>query len=84
MNIFDYFRSKKALINEKNSALARLKEKQKEVIYLLWCQSLSKTQKIIKMRDAMQWMSGSGDFAPGGKARKGFEKIVLPLLLYIK
>jgi hypothetical protein len=33
-----------------------------------------------RMREALIWMSGSEDFAPEGKAREGFEKIVLPLL----
>ena len=30
--------------------------------------------------DAIQWMSGSDDFAIEGKAREGFVKMVLPLL----
>lgn len=29
---------------------------------------------------ALIWMSGSDHFAPGGMAREGFEKIVLPVL----
>ncbi len=29
---------------------------------------------------ALQWCSGSGDFAPGGKARKGWLKLCQPLL----
>lgn len=33
-----------------------------------------------KLREALVWCSGSSDFAPGGQARVGFEKLVLPLL----
>jgi hypothetical protein len=29
-----------------------------------------------KLLEIIQWMSGSNDFAPGGKARKGFNKMV--------
>lgn len=32
------------------------------------------------LEDAVIWMSGSADFAPGGMAHEGFEKIVRPLL----
>lgn len=32
------------------------------------------------LRDALIWCSGADDFAPGGKARAGFERIVLPLI----
>ena len=31
-------------------------------------------------RDALIWCSGSEDFGPGGKARKGWNKICRPLL----
>jgi len=43
-------------------------------------------EAVAPWREAVIWMSGSDDFAPadgpmkGGKARKGYEKIVLPLL----
>lgn len=30
--------------------------------------------------EALIWMSGADDFAPSGKAREGFEQIVVPLL----
>ena len=33
-----------------------------------------------KFIDALIWCSGSEDFQVGGKARKGWEKICLPLL----
>ena len=33
-----------------------------------------------KMENAIQWMSGSADFAPNGIARKGFIKLVKPIL----
>lgn len=33
-----------------------------------------------QQRDALIWMSGSDDFGPGGRAREGYEKLVLPLL----
>ena len=33
-----------------------------------------------KLRDALFWCSGSQDFAPEGKARKGWEKLCAPLL----
>jgi hypothetical protein len=32
------------------------------------------------LRMALKWCGGSADFAPGGKARKGWELCVLPLL----
>ena len=35
---------------------------------------------IDKLYDALIWCSGSGDFAPGGKARKGWLKLAQPLL----
>lgn len=35
---------------------------------------------VVRMREALIWMSAADDFAPGGKARRGFERIVLPLL----
>lgn len=34
-----------------------------------------------KMLEAIQWMSGSSDFAPDGKARIGYLKLVQPILL---
>lgn len=36
--------------------------------------------RVVALEDALVWCSGSDDFAPGGKAREGFERIVLPLL----
>ena len=33
-----------------------------------------------KLREALQWASGSGDFAPGGKARRGWLRIARPAL----
>lgn len=36
--------------------------------------------QIRDLQEALIWMTGSDDFAPGGKARVGFEKLVLPLL----
>jgi hypothetical protein len=33
-----------------------------------------------RYREALIWCSGSDDFSPGGKAREGWEKMVLPLL----
>jgi hypothetical protein len=39
-----------------------------------------KNDHISKLEDALAWMSGSQDFATGGKARDGFEKLVKPLL----
>lgn len=41
-------------------------------------QSLVNT--IDDLREALQWCSGADDFAPGGKAREGWEKYVKPLL----
>ena len=35
---------------------------------------------IARLREAIIWMTGSSDFAPGGIAREGFEQFVLPLL----
>lgn len=31
--------------------------------------------------DALVWCGGSGDFAPGGKARRGWVRCVLPILV---
>jgi len=46
------------------------------------CQLLKseKTKNYQKFIDALIWCSGSEDFQVGGKARKGWEKICLPLL----
>lgn len=35
---------------------------------------------ILKMQEALIWCSASEDFAPGGKAREGWEKMCKPLL----
>ena len=48
-----------------------------EFCYLLECEKTKNRQKFI---DALIWCSGSDDFQVGGKARKGWEKICLPLL----
>lgn len=37
-------------------------------------------EKIAEYIAALQWCGGSADFAPGGQARKGWEKSVLPLI----
>lgn len=37
-------------------------------------------EEIIKYKDALIWCSGSEDFQLEGKARKGWEKICIPLL----
>ncbi len=34
-----------------------------------------------RLKEALQWCNGSGDFAPDGKAHKGWEKICRPLLV---
>ena len=44
---------------------------------LLIQEKIKNRQKFI---DALIWCSGSDDFQVGGKARKGWEKICLPLL----
>ena len=36
--------------------------------------------RVEALEEAVRWMSGSNDFAPGGTARVGYERIVLPLL----
>ena len=33
-----------------------------------------------RLREALQWASGSGDFAPGGKAHRGWLRIGRPAL----
>ncbi len=33
-----------------------------------------------RLREALIWASGASDFAHGGRARTGFESLVLPLL----
>ncbi len=37
-------------------------------------------ERVSKLEEALQWCSGSGDFAPGGKARRGWVKLCQPLL----
>ena len=37
-------------------------------------------QTVVDMRDALRWCSGSPNFAPEGEARKGWVKLVEPLL----
>lgn len=37
-------------------------------------------ERIAQLEDALIWCSGSNDFAPGGKAREGWERICKPLL----
>jgi len=32
------------------------------------------------LRDALRWCGGSSDFAPGGQARAGWEKVCAPLV----
>jgi len=48
-----------------------------EILELLKSEKKKNRQKFI---DALIWCSGSDDFQVGGKARKGWEKICLPLL----
>ncbi len=38
------------------------------------------SRKLEKYKEAIIFMTGSQDFVPGGKARKGFNKIVRPVL----
>jgi len=35
---------------------------------------------LIETLRALEWCGGSGDFSPGGKARVGWRRYVLPLL----
>lgn len=44
------------------------------LIKLAYCQDCE------KLKEAIQWMTGSADFGPGGKARVGYLKGVKPLL----
>jgi hypothetical protein len=37
-------------------------------------------EEIEELRHALAWCGGSADFGPGGIARKGWEKVVRPLL----
>ena len=39
-----------------------------------------KDAEIARMRDALQWCSGSPDFHDGGQAREGWLKLCAPLL----
>ena len=48
-----------------------------QILELLKSEKTKDRQKFI---DALIWCSGSDDFQVGGKARKGWEKICLPLL----
>lgn len=45
---------------------------------------MNKKQLLRECREALIWCSGLQDFAPGGKARKGWVKIVEPLLEKLK
>ena len=60
------------------------KVKMKDGSYILICQNshlIEKIRQLLKYEiDALIWCSGSDDFQVGGKARKGWEKICLPLL----
>ena len=68
------------------------KVKMKDGSYILVCQNshlIEKIRQLLKYEkekdrqkfiDALIWCSGSDDFQVGGKARKGWEKICLPLL----
>jgi len=39
--------------------------------------------RLREMLGAFQWCSGSDDFAPGGQARGGWGKVVVPLMDYL-
>jgi len=41
---------------------------------------MTKDEQIKDLKEALQWCGGSEDFQLVGKARKGWEKIVMPLL----
>ena len=43
-------------------------------------QNAAMLKRIRKLEEALIWCSAATDFAPEGKAREGFEKLVLPLL----
>lgn len=56
-----------------------------ELIYKWLKQKLTQlAEKMEKYEDALIWCSGSEDFQIGGKARKGWEKLCLPLIDDIK
>ena len=40
----------------------------------------NRDDRITELLQALQWCGGSSDFAPGGKAHKGWKAAVLPLL----
>jgi hypothetical protein len=40
----------------------------------------AQAEHMTKLEDALVWCGGSADFAPGGQAREGWEKTVMPLL----
>lgn len=37
--------------------------------------------RITELEEALRWCSGSADFAPGGKASAGWDKLCRPLLV---
>ena len=36
--------------------------------------------RVVALEAALRWCSGSSDFAPGGQAREGWQKVCAPLL----
>ena len=67
----------KKWLDQKAEHLSVLADLQNLIRYLLKFEKTKNHQKFI---DALIWCSGSDDFQVGGKARKGWEKICLPLL----
>lgn len=45
--------------------------------YEMKCKALDEGDALL---EALRWCSGSGDFAPGGKARRGWLRVCKPLL----
>lgn len=74
------------------ACLEELNSKSAEVAAQCWCDPRVSdrvmdvelatvfAEQIEKYRDALLWCTGSGDFQVGGQARKGWLKLVKPLL----
>ena len=63
-----------------NLTMFREERTEKVILFIKELLKFEKKKNRQKFIDALIWCSGSEDFQVGGKARKGWEKICLPLL----
>ena len=65
---------------QKDAYIKTMKELLESSTGQLELKILEQSSLLHELADAVFWMTGSDDFNPGGKARKGFEKLVQPIL----